>query len=120
MSKKQKTEHDVAESSASFEFHLKQLEQVVQKLEMGQLDLTESLKAFESGLTHLRQCHRKLSEAEERISLVMKIDPDGTAHLRDLEMTAQDRSADDDASPSRGKKRNAKPPPNEQRPDQLF
>ena len=56
----------------SFEAALKQLEEVVQKLEKGELPLEESLKLYEQGLRLTRLCHGKLEEAEGRIELLVK------------------------------------------------
>lgn len=68
----------------SFEYHLQQLEAIVQQLETGQMELGESLKVFEAGVSHLRHCQKRLQEAEERIALVVQVEPDGTARLKDF------------------------------------
>jgi exodeoxyribonuclease VII small subunit len=69
----------------SFEAALKQLEEVVQRLEKGELALEESLKLYEEGIRLSRLCHAKLEEAEGKIEMLMKdargeplIDKDGT------------------------------------------
>ncbi len=87
MNKKQKPTDE--SEPTNFEFHLKQLEQIVQQLETGQMDLSDSLKVFETGLQHLRNCHQRLREAEERISLVVDVDADGTARLKDFAEAAK-------------------------------
>ena len=56
----------------SFEAALQQLEQIVQKLEKGELPLEESLVLYEQGIKLSRLCHGKLEEAEGRIELLMK------------------------------------------------
>jgi exodeoxyribonuclease VII small subunit len=56
----------------SFEAALKQLEEIVQRLERGELPLEESLKLYEEGIRLSRLCHAKLEEAEGRIELLMK------------------------------------------------
>ena len=56
----------------SFEAALKQLEEVVQRLEKGELPLEESLQLYEQGLRLTRLCHGKLEEAEGRIELLLK------------------------------------------------
>jgi exodeoxyribonuclease VII small subunit len=58
--------------SPSFESALKQLEEIVQRLEKGELTLEESLKLYEDGIRLSRLCHAKLEEAEGRIELLMK------------------------------------------------
>jgi exodeoxyribonuclease VII small subunit len=56
----------------TFEAALKQLEEVVQRLEKGELPLEESLQLYEQGLRLTRLCHVKLEEAEGRIELLVK------------------------------------------------
>ena len=56
----------------SFEAALKQLEEVVQKLEKGELPLEDSLKLYEDGIRLSRLCHGKLEEAEGRIEVLLK------------------------------------------------
>ncbi len=55
-----------------FESSLKRLEEVVKKLEAGDLSLEESLKAFEEGVKQAGFCSRKLDEAEKRVELLLK------------------------------------------------
>jgi len=56
----------------AFETALKQLEEIVQQLEKGELPLEESLKLYEDGIRLARLCHAKLEQAEGRIELLMK------------------------------------------------
>ena len=56
----------------SFEQALQQLEQIVQKLEKGELPLEESLVLYEKGIGLSRLCHGKLEEAEGRIEVLLK------------------------------------------------
>jgi exodeoxyribonuclease VII small subunit len=56
----------------TFELALQQLEQIVQKLEKGELPLEESLKLYEDGIRLSRLCHGKLEEAEGRIEMLLK------------------------------------------------
>ena len=59
-------------AAEKFETSLKRLEEVVRKLEGGELSLEESLKAFEEGVKHAGFCARKLDEAEKRVKLLLK------------------------------------------------
>jgi len=61
-----------APKEPGFEAALKQLEEIVQRLEKGELSLEESLKLYEDGVRLARLCHSKLEEAEGRIELLMK------------------------------------------------
>jgi exodeoxyribonuclease VII small subunit len=55
-----------------FEAALKKLEEIVQRLEKGELSLEESLKLYEEGIGLSRVCHTKLDEAEGRIEQLLK------------------------------------------------
>ena len=56
----------------TFEAALVKLEQIVQRLEKGELPLEESLVLYEEGVQLSRLCHAKLEEAEGKIELLMK------------------------------------------------
>ncbi len=58
-----------------FEAAMKELEEIVKRLESGDLSLEESLKIFEEGIALSRYCFKKLEEAEKKISLL--IDDEG-------------------------------------------
>ncbi|WP_214045143.1 exodeoxyribonuclease VII small subunit [Methanomethylovorans sp.] len=60
------TEEGIGES-LSFETALEQLEELVEKLEKGNLTLDESLETFEQGMKFARVCSQKLSMAERKI-----------------------------------------------------
>ncbi|TKJ31922.1 exodeoxyribonuclease VII small subunit [bacterium (candidate division B38) B3_B38] len=55
-----------------FEKALEELEQIVNKLEKGNLSLEESLKFFEEGIKLSRFCNNKLEEAERKIEILQK------------------------------------------------
>ena len=55
-----------------FENALKKLEDVVRRLEGGDLSLEDSLKAFEEGVKHAAFCTSKLDEAEKKVELLLK------------------------------------------------
>ena len=69
-----------AGESPSFEAALKQLEEIVQRLEKGELALEESLRLYEEGIRLSRLCHAKLEEAESKIEMLVK-DARGEAAL---------------------------------------
>jgi len=60
-----------------FETALKKLEEVVSRLEGGELSLDDSLKAFEEGVKLAGFCSGKLNEAEKRVELLLR-QKDGT------------------------------------------
>lgn len=55
-----------------FEEALGRLEEIVKKMEAGDMTLEESLKAFEEGIKLARLCSRKLDEAERRVEVLLK------------------------------------------------
>ena len=61
-----------AAEAPRFEDALKRLEEIVAKLEKGDLTLEESLAFYEEGIGLARLCHGKLEEAEGKIALLMK------------------------------------------------
>ncbi|TDK26100.1 exodeoxyribonuclease VII small subunit [Luteimonas aestuarii] len=59
---------------ADFEQSLDQLEQLVEKMEHGEMSLEESLGAYERGVALYRRCQQALEQAELRVRLLT--DPD--------------------------------------------
>jgi exodeoxyribonuclease VII small subunit len=59
-------------SDIKFEDALLRLEQIVDRLEAGNLPLEESLKVFEEGVGLARHCARYLDDAEKRIELLTR------------------------------------------------
>lgn len=62
-----------------FESALSEVEQIVSRLENGQLDLAESLDQYQKGIQTLKECHQLLAAAERRITLLSGFDADGNA-----------------------------------------
>ena len=60
----------------TFEMAMKQLEQIVQDLESGDMPLEKAIKKFEEGIKVSKYCSEKLDESEKRITLLMR-DSDG-------------------------------------------
>ena len=52
----------------SFETHLAQLEEIVEKLESGELELEGALKQYEDGVKRLRHCYELLEKAEQQVT----------------------------------------------------
>lgn len=55
---------------ARFEQSLDELEQLVEKMEAGDLSLEQSLSAYERGIGLYRQCQQALEQAELRVRLL--------------------------------------------------
>ena len=56
----------------TFEQSMKKLEQIVQKLESGDLPLEEAMQKFEEGIKLSRLCSKKLDETENKITLLLQ------------------------------------------------
>ena len=56
----------------TFEQSMKQLEQIVQELEDGDLPLEKALKKFEEGMKLTKLCSEKLDETEKKISVLLE------------------------------------------------
>ena len=54
-----------------FEDALKKLEEIVKKMDAGDLSLEEALKSFEEGIKLIHFCQSKLNEAERRVELLL-------------------------------------------------
>ncbi|MEZ0471962.1 exodeoxyribonuclease VII small subunit [Luteimonas salinilitoris] len=55
---------------ADFEQSLDQLEQLVEKMEQGEMSLEDSLAAYERGVGLYRRCQQALEQAELRVKLL--------------------------------------------------
>ena len=60
----------------TFETAMKQLEQIVQDLETGDMPLEKAIKKFEEGIQISKYCSEKLDASEKKITLLMQ-DSDG-------------------------------------------
>ncbi len=57
-----------------FEEALRKLEDILRKMEAGDMTLEESLKAFEEGMRLSRLCAERLDDAERRVDVLLKED----------------------------------------------
>lgn len=64
--KKQQTD-----SGFDFEKALKELEQLVEKMEEGNLSLEQSLQHFERGVALTRACQQALQNAEQKVQILL-------------------------------------------------
>ncbi len=62
----------MAPKEVKFETALGRLEEIVRKMEDGEMSLEESLKLFEEGVKLSRLCDQKLQAAERRIEILLK------------------------------------------------
>lgn len=56
----------------NFEENMKQLEQIANELEKGDLDLDTSVKKFEEGMKISKECSDMLEKAEKKITMLIK------------------------------------------------
>jgi exodeoxyribonuclease VII small subunit len=59
-----------SEKNQNLEENLKELEQIVQSLEKGQISLDESLRIFERGVELYQNCRETLEGAEKKIKIL--------------------------------------------------
>lgn len=97
MAKKKSASSRGSQADASFETSLTDVEQIVTRLEAGELGLTESLQQYELGIRQLKRCHALLDAAQQRVSVLSGFDEDGNPVTEPL--------ADVEASENRGEKR---------------
>jgi exodeoxyribonuclease VII small subunit len=68
----------------TFEASLKELEEIVGRLEEGDLPLESSLELFEKGVKLSRECRARLDNAERRIELLTR-DANGDLSVQPLD-----------------------------------
>ena len=78
----------------TFEQAIKQLEQIVQDLESGDMPLEKAVKTFEEGIQLSKFCSQKLDETEKRITILMQ-DSDG--QLSETPFSSAAGDSDDEA-----------------------
>lgn len=66
------TEKPPKNPTPGFELAMRELEQLVERLEQGELPLEESLAAFEKGVMLTRTCQAALKEAEQKVEILLK------------------------------------------------
>lgn len=72
---------------ALFEQSLNELEQLVAKMEDGELSLDESLRSFERGIALYRSCQSALEQAQARVSQLL--DPEHPESAQPFEPVAE-------------------------------
>ncbi len=68
-----------------FEKKLKSLEDIVAKMESGELSLDKSLEMFEKGVQLSKECSSQLSEAEQKVQKLIGVSESGEAQTEDFE-----------------------------------
>ena len=68
-------------------------EELVEKLEAGDLPLEDALKAFERGVGLTRECQTALEAAQARVDILMKRNGEATLQPFDAESDEEDQDA---------------------------
>lgn len=69
-----------------FEKKLIRLEEIVAKMEGGDLPLEDSLKFFEEGVRLSQDCNKQLAQAEQKVKLLLSVDAAGNANTEDFQI----------------------------------
>jgi exodeoxyribonuclease VII small subunit len=72
-------------TAMSFEDALAELEQIVRRLEAGQVKLDEAIQCYERGAQLKRHCEQKLNEAQQRVDRIV-IGPDGSVGAEPMKL----------------------------------
>jgi exodeoxyribonuclease VII small subunit len=97
-----------ANKSACFEDALERLEEIVHRLEEGQIGLAEALGQYEQGVKLLRHCYELLENAERRIEVLSRVTADGDEVVQTWDDSAVSL---EEKAQSRSRRRSAKTPP---------
>lgn len=61
----------MAEENVSFEENLKELEEIVEKLEKGDVPLDDAIEEFKKAMVLVKACDDKLKDAEDTIAKIV-------------------------------------------------
>ena len=98
---------DSPDTGVDFDETLGEIEQIVERLENGDLSLTASLEQYEVAIGKLKMCHGVLRSAERRISLLSGFDADGNPVTAPLDAESPDSLVEKQTA--RSGRRGAKP-----------
>jgi exodeoxyribonuclease VII small subunit len=80
----------------TFEQQMAELEQVVERLERGDLTLEENVALYERGVLLSRACKQQVADAERRIQVLQEPELDGPVRVEDLALEVADEEMDED------------------------
>ena len=72
-------------AAMSFEDALAELEQIVRRLEAGQVRLDEAIQCYERGAQLKQHCEKKLNEAQQRVERIV-IGPEGAVGAEPMKL----------------------------------
>ncbi len=73
----------MATKKVKFEEQMERIQEIVAKLDSGDVSLDESLRLYEEGITLVRACSNRLDEAEQVVKM-LQAQPDGKLVLTDF------------------------------------
>ena len=76
MSDETKNSDETLPEDLKFEAALKELEEIVEKLESGELELESCLEKFSRGTKLVKFCETKLTETSRQLEILQKTGPD--------------------------------------------
>jgi len=79
----------------NFEESIKQLKEIVERIEQGQIPLQDSLEQYEKGMALINHCRGVLQKAEKRIEKIAK-EQESAEPAADEESSAGDEPESDD------------------------
>jgi len=80
----------------SFEQAIDQLNQIVSRIEMGQVPLQESLEQYEKGMKLIRYCRGILQDAEKRIEMISAKEEQKPAESDESDSNDKDDDSNDE------------------------
>lgn len=78
-------ESEVTQPTASFEESVRQLGEIVERLEAGDLPLEESIALFEKGVKLSREAQMRLDAAEKRVEQLLGFDENGRPRVTPID-----------------------------------
>ena len=72
--------------TGAFEKKLKRLEEIVEKLESGELDIETTLELFQEGMKLGRDSRKMLDEIEIKVNKVLNADSEGNVETESLDV----------------------------------
>lgn len=78
-------ESEAKERSSTFEESVRQLGEIVERLEAGDLPLEESIALFEKGVRLSREAQARLDAAEKRVEQLLGFDENGRPRVVPIE-----------------------------------
>jgi exodeoxyribonuclease VII small subunit len=83
-------------SGGSFEEQMAELEQVVERLERGELTLEENVALYERGVLLSRACKRQIADAERRVQVLQEPELDGPVRVEEMALEVADEEIEEE------------------------